>query len=722
MPPAKRSPFGTLLTRSPSQLHRPFLALVILLLLSVGASVIAGLVGIGELERSLQEVTEADTQRLITVTHIRRLFRSEVVLNQELGVTLAPAMRDHLMLRRERIREERAVLLDRMRTLGAVGQTRALEALRRDHETLLRQGHESAKDWEAATATILNATQGKLTQRASDARAASRTAKMELLVTSAIAVLVAALLGALVLGRVRAAAEALSNSETQFRTVVQSAPSVLAMLSTDGGLIYLPPRAPSVFGIPLEQLQQDPLCWIKGEHHQALQALLREAIAGTSSLPAVALQATRSDGSTWHASASVTPLFDSQQRVSAVILQILDISAQRAAELAQQNLESQLRQAQKMETVGRLAGGVAHDFNNLLTAIQGYASLAQDEPNSQDTAEYISGILQASERATHLTRQLLTFSRKHVISPTATNLAELVRGIEKLLVRVLGEDVHLQVQVGDEIGTCSMDRNQVEQVIMNLAINARHAMPNGGELVITVSNVVLDDGYIARHPTVLPGEYVLLAVSDTGHGMPKEVQEHIFEPFFTTKPVGQGTGLGLSVVYGTVQQHGGSIDVYSESGVGTTIRIYWPRIETSNATPAAAAGVAARPRGTEPVLLVEDDPLVRGFAEKTLVQLGYRVTVASDAEEGLRLTRDLALAPELLVTDVVLPGSSGVDLAQQLKQQLPQLTVLYVSGYAERLIAQRGQLPDWADYLPKPFDAGTLARRVRQVLDRRHGS
>jgi CheY-like chemotaxis protein len=259
----------------------------------------------------------------------------------------------------------------------------------------------------------------------------------------------------------------------------------------------------------------------------------------------------------------------------------------------------------------------------------------------------------------------------------------------------------------------------VEQVIMNLAINARHAMPNGGNLVIEVQDVSLGDNYTARHPAIPQGEYVQLTVSDSGMGMPKDVQQHIFEPFFTTKPVGQGTGLGLSVVYGTVQQHSGAIDVYSEPGVGTTFRIYWPRAEVRRNEQIDAAEASNRPGGTEPVLLVEDDPLVREFAAKTLLQLGYRVTAAYDAQEALRLVNGLDPVPQLLVTDVVLPGTSGIDLAQTLRARFPDIAVLYMSGYSERLIAQRGQLPETGDYLQKPFDSGTLARRVRQALEQR---
>jgi signal transduction histidine kinase/ActR/RegA family two-component response regulator len=432
----------------------------------------------------------------------------------------------------------------------------------------------------------------------------------------------------------------------------------------------------------------------------------------------VKLRAARDDDTTWYASASVTPLFDAKCQVVSILLQILDISPQCAAERAQQELEEQLRQAQKMETVGRLAGGIAHDFNNLLTAIKGYASLAQQEPNAHDLPEFIDGIVTAADRASHLTRQLLAFSRKHVIAPVPTDMAELVRGIEKMLVRVIGEDVKLEVQTDDKLGRCLVDPNQVEQVVMNLAINARHAMPDGGKLLIETRNARLDEGYAARHPAVPAGPYVLLAVSDTGTGMSKEVQARIFEPFFTTKPVGQGSGLGLSVVYGTVQQHNGTIDVYSELGLGTTFRIYLPTVEDQETSSSRMEIASIHPRGTETVLLVEDDVLVRKFAAKTLTNQGYRVIDTSDANQAMRAVTELAHPPGLLVTDVILPGTTGPALALEVRARHPSLPVLFTSGYSDRLLAERGQLPADVDYLQKPFDAGTLARRVRLAIDR----
>ncbi len=706
----------TATNRSPFQLRAPFLALVSLLLLAVGASVFAGLIGIGALDRSLEEVTQVDVQRLLTVTHVRRLFRSEVVLSHAIEEERDPIERSEMAIRLEQGREERAVLLDQLSRLGVLGQNQALDTLKQEHGTSIRHGHGVAKNWESSVALILNATQERLTRAAAAAKETSRAARAQLIVVSALAAALSLLLGVVLLRRLRAASESLTQSEAQFRAVVQSAPSLLAMLSPVGKLVYIPPRAASFLGTTLERLHVDPLCWLKDEERHVLQACMNEALAGTLGVPSVRLCATRDNETTWHVSASATPLFDAQRQVTGIILQLLDISEQCVAERAQHELEDQLRQAQKMETVGRLAGGIAHDFNNLLTAIQGYASLVQQEPNTPDVPEFIEGIVTAADRAAHLTRQLLAFSRKHVIAPIPTDLGALVRGLEKMLVRVIGEDVRLVVTSDKALGRCLVDPNQVEQVVMNLAINARHAMPNGGNLAIEVRNAELDEGYTVHHPTVPSGAYVLLAVSDTGVGMSKEVKERIFEPFFTTKPVGQGTGLGLSVVYGTVQQHGGTIDVYSELGFGTSFRIYWPRVEPVASAVAQTVGAAVRPRGSETVLLVEDELLVRVFATKTLTQQGYRVICAESAEAALQLF-DEAAAPALLITDVILPGINGPALARELLVRFPGLPVLFASGYSGHLMAERGQLPADVDYLQKPFDATTLAKRVRAAID-----
>lgn len=703
------------------RLWGPFISLVILLILAVAASTLAGMAGIRHLESSLTEFAEQDAQRLITVTHIRRLFRSEVVLTSELADLPADSkQREVLLGRRDALREDRAVLLDRLRTLGVLGQDEALGSLRQDHERMARHGASAAIQWEGAIATILNATRERLNRVAIDARRQSETARIELLTVSSVAAALAFVLSALVWRRVRHASDALIERETQLRTVIQSAPSLLMVLSPTGALRYLPPRGPGFLGMPAEQVDREPLCWVADEDRASLEAQIGEASAGSTQVSTIRLRAKRCDGAEWHAATSAAALYDARQQMAGVVLQILDVSSRVKAERAQAELEEQLRHAQKIESVGRLAGGIAHDFNNLLTAIRGFATMAKEEPDSAEMPEFLDSILAAADRAAELTRQLLTFSRKHAISPVPTDLGALVKGIERLLAPVLGEDVRLEIKLEPELGLCLVDKNQVEQAVMNLAINARQAMPNGGRLLIEVKNAELDDSYTARHPTAPPGAYVLLSVSDTGIGMSKEVQQRAFEPFFTTKPVGHGTGLGLSVVHGTVHQHGGTIDLYSEVGIGTTFRLYWPRVQNQSLSDPPPESSRLQPTGSELILLVEDEFLVRTFAAKALAKQGYRVMVAETANEALKLAEDAKQAPGLLFTDVILPDLAGPELAKQLQTRFPNTPVLYASGYSGKLMTERGHLPPGVEYLQKPYDAASLARRVREVIDGRH--
>jgi len=695
----------------------PFVMLLLLSLATVSASVLAGLLGIKHLDATLREVTRVDAQRLITVTHVRRLFRSEVVLEHQLETASEPDTRARVAHQRERVRSERAVALARLGELGVLGQEQAYRELRDDHEQSHEPLHGLPSRWEAAVATILEATERRLEEATRDAEVTSRMAATRLLGTSGVAVVLASLLGVVILRRVRAASLELSRSEQRFRTVVQSAPSVLVKLAADRSLLYLPPRAAGDLGWPLAELSRDFLIWVGESDRNALGARIDASLAGSEEQVPLRVEARRSDGRTWSASVSATGLTEVEGGVRGVILQILDVSEQCRAEDAQARLEEQLRHAQKMETIGRLAGGIAHDFNNLLTAIKGYGSLAAQDPKSPEVPEYLDGILAAADRAGHLTRQLLAFSRKHVIAPVPTDLGQLARGMEKLLGRLIGEDVQLEVRVSAELSPCLVDPHQVEQVIMNLAINARDAMPTGGHLLVEVSEVELDEGYTSRHPTVTPGPYVLLSVTDTGTGMPPEILEQAFEPFFTTKPAGQGTGLGLSVVYGAVHQHGGTLDVYSDVGLGTCVRVYWPRLEEPRVAEPDRGETELRLRGQELVLVVEDDPLVRAFTAKVLLQHGYRVLVADSAAEALRLAHEASPALGLLLTDVILPDKSGPDLAREIAVGCRDLPVLYTSGYSNQLLAQRGRLAAGVAYLPKPYDVTTLLTRIRETIE-----
>jgi len=384
-----------------------------------------------------------------------------------------------------------------------------------------------------------------------------------------------------------------------------------------------------------------------------------------------------------------------------------------------QAAQSQLLQAQKMEAVGRLAGGVAHDFNNLLTIISGschflLSSLGQAGPLRKEVEE----IKQASTRAANLTSQLLAFSRRQVVTLQELNLNEAVRNMEGLLQRLIGEDINLVTSLGTKLGVVQVDPGQVEQIVMNLAVNARDAMPAGGRLTIETANVELDETFARQHAMARPGPYVMLAVSDSGRGMDKEAQAHIFEPFFTTKDPGKGTGLGLAMVYGSVKQNGGFIFVYSELGRGTTFKVYLPRVpEQVDETNVLAPAPVALPRGTETVLVVEDEPGVRAVILRTLREQGYTVLEARHGLEALHLGTRPMETIHLLLTDVVMPQVSGREVAENLTRLHPELRVLYMSGYTDDAVVRHGILTAEARFLQKPFTPYTLAAKVREVLD-----
>ena len=381
-------------------------------------------------------------------------------------------------------------------------------------------------------------------------------------------------------------------------------------------------------------------------------------------------------------------------------------------------LEEQFHQAQKMEAVGRLAGGVAHDFNNLLTAILGSADLVLDSLTPGVPArEELEEIRKAALRAADLTRQLLAFSRQQVIAPTALNPNEVVANMDKLLRRLLGEDVELRTRLTPDLVTVKADPSQLEQVVLNLAVNARDAMPNGGKLTIETQNVELDAAYVRGHISAQPGPYAMIAVSDTGVGMDAATQARIFEPFFTTKEIGKGTGLGLATVYGIVKQSGGWIWVYSEPGQGTTFKIYLPRV--TEAVPPAAVTPAppASVRGSETILLVEDDEMIRNLVQKVLQANGYRVLVAANGRDAERVAGQHEGPIHLLMTDVVMPGMNGREVAERLAAARAGVRVLYLSGYTDDAIVHHGVLEPGVAFLQKPFTPAVLGRRVREVLD-----
>ena len=396
----------------------------------------------------------------------------------------------------------------------------------------------------------------------------------------------------------------------------------------------------------------------------------------------------------------------------------LDISDRRRAEEEREKLQAQLSQAQKMESVGRLAGGVAHDFNNMLGAILGYTELGMLGVSPTDpTYGTLKDIQKAAQRSADLTRQLLAFARKQTVAPKVLDLNETLEGMLNMLRRLIGENIDLAWLPSKDLGRVRMDPSQIEQLLANLCVNARDAIPNTGKITVETGAVTVDETDCAGHVGMVPGKYVLLAVSDNGRGMDAETRSHLFEPFFTTKEVGKGTGLGLATVYGMVKQNNGFIDVHSEPGRGTTFKIYLPRntAETGRTRMKDAAQPAAR--GHETILLVEDEPMILDITTKMLERQGYTVQAAATPGEAIRLAREHAGEIHLLMTDVVMPEMNGRDLAKNLLSLYPNLKRLFMSGYTADVIAHHGVLDEGVQFIQKPFSVQTLAVKVREVLD-----
>ncbi len=384
----------------------------------------------------------------------------------------------------------------------------------------------------------------------------------------------------------------------------------------------------------------------------------------------------------------------------------------------QRKLEDQLMQAQKMEAVGQLAGGVAHDFNNLLTVIMSYSSLllADAAPDATDRDD-IQAISDAAARAAGLTRQLLAFSRKQVLQLQAVNVNAVVTDIEKMLRRLIGEDISLSTHLDPDLALISADPGQLEQVLLNLAVNARDAMPDGGALTLTTDNADLSEEHSNRHMGAAPGKYIMLAVTDTGTGMTKEVQQRLFEPFYTTKGAGKGTGLGLATVHGIVKQLGGDVYVYSEVGHGTTFKVYFPHLTTTPEPVVAAPEHREAPRGSETILLAEDDDALRSLGARVLGAFGYKVLVARTGAEALRIVANHEGTIDLVATDVVMPEMSGSQLVAEVLKARPRIRVLFMSGYTDDEVMRRGVIDGQTAFLQKPFTPDVLAHKVRAVLD-----
>src|SRR5438552_18615776 len=506
------------------------------------------------------------------------------------------------------------------------------------------------------------------------------------------------------------AEQALRNSEQSYRSLVDGVRDVIFALSPGGEVTSLNPAFEEMTGFPPAEWVGRPFeAFVHPDDVPLALDLFGRVLQGEPR-PTIQFRILTRAGTYRVAEFSATA-----QLRDGRLTGILGIGRDVTERLG---LEQQLRQAQKMEAVGRLAGGVAHDFNNILTAITGHAELLLEDLGLHDPRRAdVDEIRRSAERAAGLTRQLLAFSRQQVLQPKVVDVNALVLDMDKLLRRLIGEDVELATVLDPALGRVKADPGQLEQVIVNLAVNARDAMLDGGKLTLETRNIDLDSSYTLEHSLVNPGPYVQLTVSDSGIGMDEETQAHAFEPFFTTKPRGQGTGLGLAMVYGTVQQSGGFIWVYSEPGRGATFKIYLPRVDAPVESAAPPAPVERPPRGSETVLLAEDEPAVRAIARQALERQGYTVLAAPSGADALALAAQHGATIHLLLTDVVMPGMSGRDLADRLTAQRPGIRVLYISGYTDNAIVRHGMLEPGLAYLQKPFRPDALVRKVREVLD-----
>ncbi|HEX7667955.1 MAG TPA: PAS domain S-box protein, partial [Polyangiaceae bacterium] len=509
---------------------------------------------------------------------------------------------------------------------------------------------------------------------------------------------------------VKRAFETLSLGERHFRSLIENAQDIITIIDLEGTIRFQSPAAARILARPPEEfVGRSVFEFLHPDDAPGVEATIRRAIQSPESPQTSLFRFRHADGS-WRRMEGIGKLLPGGEPPQLVV-NSRDITESHA-------LEEQLRQAQKMEAVGRLAGGIAHDFNNLLTVIGGYGELLLTSiPSGDPNREPLQEIVTAGERAASLTRQLLAFSRKQILAPEVLDLNAVVAGMHKMLTRLIGEDVDLVTRLDASVGSVRADPGQLGQVIMNLAVNARDAMPRGGKLTIETANADLDDAYAHGHLNVVSGRYVMLAVSDTGSGMDAETQARIFEPFFTTKGQGKGTGLGLSTVYGIVKQSGGYIWVYSEPEKGTTFKIYRQRVEEAPAPAETPSGVHHSMNGTETILLVEDEGSIRTLARKALESVGYRVVEARSGPDALKLALGIADPIHLLVTDLVMPEMTGTDLASRLLESRPGLRILYMSGYADDAVVRHGLLDHHHHFLPKPFTPLILQRKVRDVLD-----
>jgi PAS domain S-box-containing protein len=501
-------------------------------------------------------------------------------------------------------------------------------------------------------------------------------------------------------------------------------PDALVVVDEAGAVITLNTRAEALFGWSRQELAGQAVEVLVPEALRAGHAARRAAFAlapGIRSMGSGVLRALRRDGVELDVEVSLAPYGHAGRRW--FIAALRDCSERVRTAEKERRLEEELRQAQKMEGIGRLAGGIAHDFNNLLSVVLGLSTALLDElPMELAVRADVRQIAEAAQRATALTQQLLAFSRRQILEPRVVAVGRLVRSLEPMLRRVIGEDIEFCTAFDDDVGRARVDAGQMEQVILNLVFNARDAMPSGGRLLLEARNADLDETYAASHAEVVPGRYVMLAVGDTGAGMDAATAARVFEPFFTTKPPGKGTGLGLSTAHGIVRQSGGHIGIESEVGRGSAFRVYLPRVDESETIPSKAPETTQHTGRGEIILLVEDDDLVRTATRRLLVRAGYEVIETGDPLEALEIVELHPRTIALLLTDVVMPRMGGPSLADHATTLRPEVRVLFMSGYTDGAIVNNGVLTPGTAFLQKPVTSATLTRRVREVLDQPAGA
>jgi two-component system, cell cycle sensor histidine kinase and response regulator CckA len=501
--------------------------------------------------------------------------------------------------------------------------------------------------------------------------------------------------------------------EELFRLISENAMDMIAVVGPDGRRLYNSPAYGRILGFTDDELAGTSFYdHVHPDDVYTAQQAVKQATA-TNPGGTVQYRMRHKDGS-WHTIESgASAILNQQGKVEKFVVVNRDVSEQR-------QLEEKFRQAQKMEAVGRLSGGVAHDFNNLLGVIIGYAEFLQESLDPENSLRSsVDEILKAGKRAASLTRQLLAFSRQQVLDPKVLDLNVVVLDMDKMLRRLIGEDIELSTVLGPDLGRLKADQSQLEQVLLNLVVNARDAMPQGGKLLIDTQNMVMDEAFVRRYPyPVQAGPYVCLTVTDSGIGMDADTKARAFEPFFTTKEKGKGTGLGLSTVYGVVKQSGGYIDIYSAPGAGTTFKIYLPRVDDAITTD-APIGAATSFAGNETILLAEDESSLRTLTRNTLELCGYKVLEAKDGLEALEVSERFKGPIDLLLTDMVMPGMGGRQLAQELARRRPEIRLAYMSGYTGQAVGSQGPVDPGSVFLLKPFTRELLTRKIREALDRR---